>query len=124
MARDADLTIHRGSGNFLADRGVEDPDEFRVKSHLCHAIAAVIETKGLTQALAAGLTGEQQIDIARIINSHHNDYSVWRLIKVLAALGADIGIVINPDSGNERGIILPQTLEASSEEDGSEGMAL
>jgi predicted XRE-type DNA-binding protein len=120
-AQDDDLTIHRGSGDFLAGQGIEDPDEFRVKTHLCYAIATIIEAKGLTQSRAAELTGQQQTDISRIINSRHNDYSVWRLIKVLAALGADIGIVINPDSGNDRGIILPQTL-AASEEAGSDWM--
>jgi predicted XRE-type DNA-binding protein len=110
-----DLTVHRGSGNFLADRGVEDPDEFRVKTHLCHTIASIIETKSLTQKQAADLTGQQQTDVSRIINYRHNEYSVWRLMKVLSALGADIGILINPQSGNERGIILPETLEGPEE---------
>jgi hypothetical protein len=31
------------SGNFLADRGIADPDEFRVKSHLCHEIATIVD---------------------------------------------------------------------------------
>jgi hypothetical protein len=38
---DEDLTVHRG--DFLADQGIADPDEFRVKSHLCHEIAAIAE---------------------------------------------------------------------------------
>ena len=31
------------SGNFLADRGIADPDEFKVKSHLCHEIATIVD---------------------------------------------------------------------------------
>jgi predicted XRE-type DNA-binding protein len=115
QAEGEDLTAHRGSGDFLADQGIADPDEFRVKTHLCNTIASIIEAKELTQKQAAELTDQQQTDISRIINYRHDDYSVWRLMKVLSALGADIGIMINPDSGNERGIILPETLEAPEE---------
>jgi predicted XRE-type DNA-binding protein len=108
-------TVHRGSGDFLADQGIKDPDEFRVKSHLCHTIASIVEARDLTQQQEADLTEQKQADISRIINSRHAEYSVWRLMKILAALGADVGIVVNPDSGNDRGIILPQTLEAPEE---------
>jgi hypothetical protein len=34
---DDDLTIH-GGDDFLAEQGIADPNEFRVKSHLCHEI--------------------------------------------------------------------------------------
>ncbi len=115
QAEAEDLTVHRGSGDFLADQGIADPDEFRVKTHLCNTIASIIEAKELTQKQAAELTDQQQTDISRIINYRHDDYSVWRLMKVLSSLGADIGIMIDPDSGNERGIILPETLELPEE---------
>jgi hypothetical protein len=29
--------------HFLPDRGIADPDEFRVKSHLCHEIATIVD---------------------------------------------------------------------------------
>ena len=112
---DDNLSVHRGSGDFLVDQGVKDPDEFRVKSHLCHTIASIIEARDLTQQQVADMTDQKQADISRIINSRHAEYSVWRLMKILSALGADIGIVVNPESGNERGIILSQTLEAPEE---------
>jgi hypothetical protein len=53
-AMDDDLVI-RGSGDFLADQGIADPAEFRVKSSLCHEIAAIAEQRGLTAAEIAGL---------------------------------------------------------------------
>ena len=83
-----DMTIC-GGDDFLAERGIADPDEFRVKSHLCHEIASIVEARKLTQAAAAELTGQKQSDLSRIINHRHNDYSVWRLMKMLSALGAD-----------------------------------
>ncbi len=113
-ARDDDLTIS-GGGDFLADQGIADPAEFRVKSHLCHEIAAIAEERGLAPADVAGLAGEPEQDIERILRSRHDGYEVWRLIKVLCALGADVGIVVNRDSGHEKGVILAQTGEADKE---------
>jgi predicted XRE-type DNA-binding protein len=100
-----DLTI-RGSDDFLADQGIEDTDEFRVKTHLCHEIASIVEARNLTQAAAAEMTGQKQSDVSRIINYRHDDYSVWRLMKMLSALGADILITVNPSSDYEHGVIL------------------
>jgi hypothetical protein len=54
---DDDVVI-RGSDDFLADQGIADPDEFRVKSHLCHEIATIAEQRGLTAAEIGRLAGE------------------------------------------------------------------
>ena len=105
---DEDEVIHRGSGDFLADQGINDTEEFRVKAHLCNEIAAIIETRGLTQEQAARLTGQKQADISRVVNSQFDDYSVWRLIKLLASLNGDVMISVNP---NGQGIVMSQTLD-------------
>jgi hypothetical protein len=47
----------------------------------------------------ARLAGESEPDVERILRSKHDGYEVWRLIKVLTALGADVGITVFPDSG-------------------------
>lgn len=112
---DEDLTVHRGSGDFLADRGIEDTEEFRVKAHLCHEIATILESRQLTQEQAAAVTGQKQSDLSRIVNSRFDDYSVWRLLKVLSALGADVLIAVNPNGQEEHGIIMSRTLEAPDE---------
>lgn len=44
---DDDLTIH-GGGDFLAEQGIADPDEFRVKSHLCHEIQTIDGMRGFS----------------------------------------------------------------------------
>jgi predicted XRE-type DNA-binding protein len=120
---DEDLTVHRGSGDFLADRGIKDPDEFRVMAHLCREIATIIESRDLTQEQAALVTGLKQPDISRIVNSRFQDLSVWKLLKVLSALGADVMIAVHPNGGEERGIIASQTVEAAPEETVSYGMS-
>jgi predicted XRE-type DNA-binding protein len=110
-----DLTIC-GSDDFLVDQGIADPDEFRVKSHLCHEIATIAEQRGLTPADVARLAGEAEQDLDRIMNHRHGDYEVWRLIKVLTALGADVGITILPDSGHDRGVVLSETVRQDKEQ--------
>lgn len=112
---DEDLTVRRGSGDFLADQGIADPDEFRVKSHLCHEIATIAEQRGLAAAEIARLAGEPEQDVERMINHRHDGYEVWRLIKVLCALGADVGITVLPDTGHERGIVLSETIRNDKE---------
>ncbi|MBV9562675.1 MAG: XRE family transcriptional regulator [Bradyrhizobium sp.] len=100
-----------GGDDFLAERGIADPDEFRVKSHLCHEIASIVEARKLTQAAAAELTGQKQSDLSRIINHRHNDYSVWRLMKMLSALGADVLITVNPSGAFEKGIVYSKNVD-------------
>lgn len=112
---DEDLKVHRGSGDFLADQGIEDPEEFRVLAHLCNEIGTIIERRELTQEQAAALTGQSQPDISRIVNGRLDEISVWRLLKVLSALGADVMIAVNPNGQEERGIIAAVTLDAPEE---------
>jgi len=113
--KDEDLTIC-GGDDFLADQGIADPDEFRVKSHLSHEIATIAEQRGLTLADVARLAGEPEEDLDRIVNHQHGGYEVWRLIKVLTALGADVGITVFPDGGHDRGVVLPETVRKSREQ--------
>jgi len=109
-ATEDNTTVHRGSGDFLADQGVKDPDEFRVKAHLCNEIGLIVDDRSLTQEKAAEMTGQKQSDISRIINGKFDEYSVWRLLKILSALGADVVIAVNP-TANECGVIQTQTIE-------------
>jgi predicted XRE-type DNA-binding protein len=107
--------VIRGSGDFLADQRIEDPAEFRVKCHLCHEIATIVEKRGLAPHDVAVLAGETEQEIERILRSPHDDCEVWRLIKVLCALGADVGIFVNRDSGHETGVVLAQTIKSGGD---------
>jgi predicted XRE-type DNA-binding protein len=109
------VTIHRGSGNFLVDQGVEDPEEFRVKAHLCHEIGSIIEGRYTTQEQAAKVAGLSQADVSRIVNGRFDDYSVWRLIKVLSAFGANVLIAVEPSPESDHGVIMSYTTEPREE---------
>lgn len=100
----------RGSGDFLKDMGYEDPEEMRVKFALANTIALAIEDRELTQADAAKITGLAQPDVSRIVNGIVREYSVFRLMRVLTALGKDISIGIT-NSSAERGMIMAADAE-------------
>jgi predicted XRE-type DNA-binding protein len=113
--RDKDLTICGGK-DFLAEQGIADPGEFRVKSHLAHEIATIADQRGLSVPDVARLAGESEEDVDRIMSHRHSGYEIWRLIKVLTALGADVGITVVPDSGRDRGVVPPETIRKDKEQ--------
>jgi predicted XRE-type DNA-binding protein/phage-related protein len=97
----------RGSGNFLKDRGYSDPTETRIKFDLVNLIRAIVESKKLRQIDVVGLVGRyvsgagiSQPDISRILRGNVNGYSESRLIVILAALGNNVSIVVEPTKGH------------------------
>ncbi|SIO45035.1 hypothetical protein SAMN05443247_05533 [Bradyrhizobium erythrophlei] len=64
----------------------------------------------------ARIASESEQDVDRIMNHRHNGYEVWRLIKVLTALGADVGITVFPDSGHDRCVVLSETVRKDKEQ--------
>lgn len=65
----------------------------------------LVENIGLSQRAAAARAGMKQPDISRIINGNVKDYSVWRLLKILASRGKDVRIGIE-NSSHENGTIM------------------
>jgi len=110
-----DTAVHRGSGNFLADQGIVDTQEFRVKAHLCYEIASIIEGRNLTPERAAEIVGVSEADVSAIANSRFDKFPVWELMKVLAALGSDIVIRISP-AGDEPGVIMSEKVKPQVED--------
>jgi predicted XRE-type DNA-binding protein len=99
----------RGSGNFLKDRGYSDPTETRIKFDLVNLIRVIVESKKLRQIDVVGLIGRytagagiSQPDISRILRGNVNGYSESRLIVILAALGNNVSIVVQPTKGHGR----------------------
>jgi predicted XRE-type DNA-binding protein len=83
-----------GSGDYLKDRGYADPAETHAKFFLANQIAVAVEELGLSQAGAAKMTGLKQPDVSRIVNGNVKEYSVWRLMTTLKALGYDMAIEV------------------------------
>jgi len=97
----------RGSGSFLKDRGYADPTETRIKFDLVTLIRTIVEAKKLRQVDVVALVGRyspsagvSQPDISRILRGNVNGYSESRLIVILAALGNNVSIVVEPTKGN------------------------
>jgi predicted XRE-type DNA-binding protein len=96
----------RGSGNFLKDRGYSDPTETRIKFDLVNLIRVIVESKKLRQIDVVALVGRyapgagiSQPDISRILRGNVIGYSESRLIVILAALGNNVSIVVEPTKG-------------------------
>jgi len=83
------------AGDFLADQGYANPDETRLKFSLANRIAVLIEDMRLSQAKVAAVTGLAQPDISRIVNGSVKNYSLYRLIQVLTALGQDVTVAVH-----------------------------
>lgn len=99
----------RGSGNFLKDRGYANSTETRIKFDLVTLIRSVVEAKKLRQVDVAALVsryapgaGISQPDISRILRGNVKGYSESRLIVILAALGNNVSIVVEPTKGHGR----------------------
>ena len=99
----------RGSGNFLKDRGYADSTETRIKFDLVSILRAIVESKKLRQVDIVAMVGRyapgagiSQPDISRILRGNVNGYSESRLIVILAALGNNVSIVVQPTKGQGR----------------------
>lgn len=82
-----------------------DQDEMRLKSGLANRFALLVEQLGLTQSEVARRTGLAQSDVSRIVNGSVKNYSVWRLMTALTALGQTVTIAVEP-AGQERGAVI------------------
>ncbi|MBX3447902.1 MAG: XRE family transcriptional regulator [Parvibaculaceae bacterium] len=89
--------------NFLRESGYEDASEARVKFLLAGRARNIIEARHLRQADVVsrikahdGTLGIRQPDVSRILKGNVSGYSVWRLIRVLNALGDDVRLVTSP----------------------------
>lgn len=89
-----DVEIERGSGNVFADLGLPDADAHLLKAELVTRIDEIIRQRGLKQVEAAKLLGLSQPDVSRLLRGNFREYSMERLLRLLTALGRDVGIVI------------------------------
>ena len=96
----------RGSGNFLKDRGYPNSTETRIKFDLVNLIQTIVEAKGLRQTDVVARVNRydprsriSQPDVSRILRGNVKGYSESRLIVILAALGNNVSIVVEPARG-------------------------
>ena len=86
--------VERGSGNVFADLDLPDADSLIVKAELVARIDAIIRRRSITRAEAGRLLGLSRPDVSRLLRGDFHEYSLERLLRLLARLGRDIEIVI------------------------------
>jgi predicted XRE-type DNA-binding protein len=101
---DGKLVAERGSGNIYADLGYSDANAMALKAGLALSLQDLIKRRGLTQAMAAKLTGISQPDLSRLLRGQFRDFSSDRMVRALTQLSADVEISVyaNGDQVGDR----------------------
>jgi predicted XRE-type DNA-binding protein len=94
--RDAKIPVTASSGNVFADLGFAEPEEELTKAKLASLIWHEVERRGLTQVEAAALMGIDQPKVSALLNGRLANFSSERLMRLLAALGQDVDIMVRP----------------------------
>ena len=101
--RKESVEIERSSGNVFADLGLPDADAHMLKAELVARIGKIIRERRLKQVEAAELLGLSQPDVSRLLRGNFREYSLERLLRLLARLGHDVDIVIREFSSEQTG---------------------
>jgi predicted XRE-type DNA-binding protein len=90
------MRVRKSSGNVFRDLGYspKEADNLRVRAELMISLTRLIETRGLTQAQAAGLLGVTQPRISDLMRGKIHLFSVDGLIEMLGHAGAQVSFVV------------------------------
>ena len=89
-------SVTASGGNVFAALGLADADELAAKADLARAVRQLVEARGLSQRAAAPLLGVSQPDLSNLYRRRLAGFSIERLSRMLAALGQDVRIVVQP----------------------------
>ena len=84
--------VTESGGNVFADLDLPGSGELLAKARLASMIAAIIESRGLTQAEAARVLGATQPIVSNLRRGRLSGFSLDRLLRFLNALGRDVEI--------------------------------
>lgn len=98
-----DFDLEAGSGNIFRDFGDPHADLKHAKAVLAARIIAVLDDRRLTVGKAREMTGFAAADFARIRDANLGRFTLDRLMKILAALDADIRMTLQIDHGPSAG---------------------
>jgi predicted XRE-type DNA-binding protein len=101
--RETEIEVIPGSGNVFADLGFDQPDDELAKAKLAVHIWKIIKDRKLTQVAAGKLMGLDQPKVSALLNGRLANFSSDRLMRFLAALGADVDIVVRTPKRREKG---------------------
>jgi hypothetical protein len=101
---DDSTTVHRGSGDFLADQGYENPDLTRAKFFIAHCIGGVLENERLSPLDASMRYGVDLGLLTAVCRGLADDCPLDGLIDALKAMGKNVAIVVT-DATERTGIL-------------------
>jgi predicted XRE-type DNA-binding protein len=101
-----DETCIVGSDNPFADLGMPNPEERLARAKLLCYIVAEIKRRGLSQTQAAALLGVPQPHISLLLQAKMSNFSLERLLQMVARLGQDVAISFQPAAGEHGRVIL------------------
>jgi predicted XRE-type DNA-binding protein len=94
------IPVTAGSGNVFADLGLREPEEELTKAQLATHICQVIARRRLTQVAVASIMGIDQPKVSALLNGRLANFSSDRLMRLLTALGQDVGITVRASPRN------------------------
>lgn len=97
------IPVRESSGNVFEDLGIPESAEALAKAEIAACIAAIIETRGLTQVKAAEILQVTQADVSDLARGKLKGFSTERLFRFLNELGQNIEIVIHAQRGRGKG---------------------
>ncbi len=91
----------KGSGNVFADLGLSNPEERLLKSEIAIRLEIAIDELGWTQSKAAEVLGISQPQVSNIFRGRLRQFSVERLLNLMAKLDYDVSIHFEPKENSE-----------------------
>jgi predicted XRE-type DNA-binding protein len=101
-----DETCIVGSDNLFADLGLSNPEERLARAQLLCYIVAQIKQRGLSEAQAAALLDVLPPDIRLLLQAKMSNFSLDRLLQMVARLGLDVSISFQPAAGEYGRVIV------------------
>ena len=87
---------YKGTGNVLADLGFDDAEELSAKALLAVRLNELIESRGISQAAAALITGMTQPKVSQVRRYKLQNISLERLMQALVSLDQQVEITVRP----------------------------
>ena len=96
-----DIKLVEGSGNVFRDFGDPEADLKHAKAVVAARIIAALDNRGLSVRKASALTRFAAADFSRVRNANLRQFTLDRLMKMLAALDADVRVTIHIERSDE-----------------------
>jgi predicted XRE-type DNA-binding protein len=88
--------VETSARNIFADLGLPDAENHFLKAQIVAEIYRLAGERRLTQAEAGKRMGIRQPEVSRMFRGHFREYSLERLMRLLACFDRDVEITARP----------------------------